>query len=221
MIKIENYSRRIFEEIGNVLLAKFPGFQDDPFYIKWGALSIDENRERGGSPTSKHLTGDAIDVQLTPNTDARKVLYAIIAEYVMVKNGLGSEIAIEWGLNGHVHTALVRYRGMHKRFPINNGELWTSNSKISVLSVNKAIKKYGSNVVDESSMTRPIDFKKKLTKLSNDIESSMETMDMGNVDLVIYRAGALSRNLSLLNTSPVINQDLHELIDRIKNQRIT
>ena len=142
MVKLDTYAQRIFAAISSTLLVKFPGFQDTPIYIKWGALSIDANRDRGGSPTSKHLVGDAIDVQLTPNTDSRKALFATIAENVMLKNNLGTEIAIEWGLSGHVHVALVRYRGMHKRFPIKGGAIWTTNSKISIEAVNKAIIKY-------------------------------------------------------------------------------
>ena len=220
MVKIDTYAQRIFAAISSTLLAKFPGFQDTPIYIKWGALNIDENRERGGSPTSKHLVGDAIDVQLTPNTDSRKALFATIAENVMLKNNLGTEIAIEWGLNGHVHVALVRYRGMHKRFPIKGGAIWTTNSKISIESVNKAITKYGAVVVDPSKVSKPIDTKAAMTKLSDDIGSALKTNDMSNVDFVVYKAGQLSRDLSTLNTSPVINQDLHDLIDRIQNKKV-
>ena len=135
----------VLSEIYNLFQKWLPGFQTGPFNVVYGTLSIDENRERGGSPRSKHLIGMAIDIQPTPNSDERKMVVASVAEYVIIKRRLGSEIAIEWGLNGHVHIGLLLTQGIHKRYSMDNGVVWTSKNADSVIALKKAIEKYGYN----------------------------------------------------------------------------
>jgi len=105
-------------------------------------LSIEENRLRGGSPRSRHMIGEAMDVRPTPNTDERKCILATVAETVALEKKLGTEIAIMWGLGGHVHIAILPQRNIHKRYSINNGEVWTSKSKRNKLAITKIIEKY-------------------------------------------------------------------------------
>ena len=214
-VTYEPFAKRMFESINKTLMQKFPGFQDTPLYIKWGPLGVDENRERGGSPLSKHLTGEAIDVQLYPNTDDRKCVFASIAEYTLIKQDLGSEIAVEWGLNGHVHVAIIRYKSVHKRFAIQGGAVWTSYLGNNLVAIKKSIKKYGVNV--NENIIPPGDVRDRLQQYTDDLTSAKDTKESGNVDLIMMRGERLTQELSKLNTSSFINEDLHKLFDKIDN----
>jgi len=212
---------RIFNDIYDTLNEKFPGLHIDPFPVVCGTIGIDVNRDRGGSPRSKHLVGEAIDIQFIPNSDENKCVLATMAEYVFIKEEVGSEIAVQWGLGGHVHIAIVHYKGVHKRFPIDNQEAWTSSSKTNVLAVKKAIVKHSQNKIVSN-----FDNVLKLGHLSGekyhdeleDItrrvgESLLNDRSDYEADFAAYRMSEVEDKLSNLNTSPVTNWDLHRAID--------
>ena len=75
-------------------------------------------------------------------------------------------------------------------------------------------------MVDSSKVSKTGSTNASMAQLSDNIGNALKTQDMSIVDFAINGAGQLSRELSTLNTSPVINQDLHDLIDRINNKRL-
>lgn len=131
-----------FVDIVKYIRNTMPGFQDNPLEVVYGYLTIEDNRIRGGSPHSRHMIGEAIDVRPTPNTDERKCIIATVAETVALEKKLGTEIAIRWGLAGHVHIAILSQRNIHKRYSIDKGEVWTSKSLRNKMAVRKIIEKY-------------------------------------------------------------------------------
>ena len=213
---------RIFGNIYDVLNDKFPHFQVDPMLVVAGHLGIDENRNRGGSPRSRHLVGEAIDVQLSQNTDDRKCVLATVAEYVFMKEDIGSEIAVHWGLGGHVHIAVIPYKGVHKRFPVGGGEKWTSCTNRNILAVKKAIKKYAigktemtsQNTLDIESLSGS-KYHEEYVAIQDDIIRLNLNGDteQWKYQFVVTNLPDIEKKLKNLNTSPVINWELHRAID--------
>jgi len=214
---------RIFNNIYDILNDKFPNFQRTPFPVVVGHVSIDENRQRGATPRSKHLVGEAIDIQVTPNTDERKCVLATIAEYAFIKEDVGSEIAIKWGLNGHVHIAVIPYKGVHKRFALNGmTEAWTSCSERNVVALKKTIMRYATgkteiietNTLDIDMLSGEKYHNELLAMNSNIIKMAMSGEKMfWKYDFTLSRMPEIESKLENLNTSPVINWDLHKAID--------
>lgn len=135
----------MLNELYDDINSKMEGFQKQPFEVVTGTISIEENYKRQASPFSRHLTGEAIDIRPIPNTDDRKCVVASFAEMLIINRKLGSEIAIDWGLSGHVHIAMIPIMGHHKRFSINGGEVWKSTSARNKKALNNIISKYYSD----------------------------------------------------------------------------
>jgi len=79
-----------------------------PFYITSDFRSDERNEEIGGSPSSWHLTGDAID--FVPDTWDSETLWAITYA-VMTLSGIYSELSVEFELvsgptDKHIHLGL-------------------------------------------------------------------------------------------------------------------
>ena len=220
--KFTTLAVRVFNDIYDTLNEKFPTFQTEPLSVIAGNLSIDENRERGGSPRSKHLVGEAIDVRTSPDTDDRKCVLATVAEYVFVKKDVGSEIAVDWGVGGHVHIAVIPYKGVHKRFSIKGGEVWASGSKTNIMAVKKAIQKYSTGkivitddtVLDIDALSGALYHR----QLDDVRDSVIEIGVLGDTsryryEFALHDLDNLERRLGNLNTSPVINWEIHKAID--------
>jgi len=99
-------NKAVFNDLYDWLDTRLPGFQKGPLEVVCGTLNVEENKARGAMPRSRHLLGEAIDVRPIPNYDDSKCIIATFAESIIVQKKLGSEIAIKWGIDGHVHIAL-------------------------------------------------------------------------------------------------------------------
>src|SRR3989344_9037034 len=111
----QKFALEVFNDLYDWLDTRLPGFQKGPLEVVCGTLNVEENKARGAMPRSRHLLGEAIDVRPIPNYDDSKCIIATFAESIIVQKKLGSEIAIKWGIDGHVHIAVVPMIDFHKR----------------------------------------------------------------------------------------------------------
>jgi len=207
----------VFEQVYETMNEKFPGYHAKPFQVMYGTLGVEENRKRGGSPKSFHLVGQAMDIRTQPNTDERKCIYATIAEYACVKRGLGSEIAVDWGLAGHVHFAINR-EPVHKRFSMNKGEVWTTGCLTNITSLKNVIRK-NYRKPDDPMDSLDIDrlsgesLHRDLDKQFDQFLQTANYRSEGDMSFILDKSSEISTKLDHLITSPVINWKVLSAVD--------